>query len=88
MYWSEDQFGLKGTASLLVNSDGIHVRNVIRYKIRCSAGGPDFEQYLDCLNALDPSEIHYYGPLEAAAKSANNKPVAIFNVPKQVSTAE
>ncbi len=88
MYRSEDQFELKVTASLMNNGDGKHVGDVIRYKIRCSAGGSDFEQYLDCLNAPDPSEIHYYGLLEAVAKWANNKLVAISDALNKVSTAE
>ncbi len=72
MYRMEQIFQMKITAACLNGANGRHIGNVIRYKIRCIHGGQSFIVFLDCLNAPDPSQIHYYGLLESVARWANN----------------
>lgn len=73
MYRMEQAFEMQVTAALLDGTDGRHLGDVIKYEIRCIHGGANFEIYLDCLNAPNPSEIHYYSVLADVAGWANNK---------------
>ena len=77
MYRMENVFELKVTGATIDNADGQHLGDVIRYKIRCTQGGESFVRYLDCLNAPNPSEIHYYDLLRSVALWANRLLVRI-----------
>lgn len=73
MYRRERVFQMKIRSLRLNGGDGVHLGNLIRYKVRCIFGGNPYNRFLDCLNAPDPSEIHYYDLLRQVAMWANNK---------------
>lgn len=77
MYRREETFQIQVTCASIDGDEGRHIGNVIRYHIRCTRGGEDFIYHLDCMNAPDPSEIHYYGLLGSIANWANKKLAAL-----------
>ncbi|WP_157511131.1 hypothetical protein [Frateuria sp. Soil773] len=88
MFRREDAFQMKVSVGLLDAGNGRHVGNVIRYKVRCIHGGDYYVRYLDCLNAPNPSEIHYYGVMEGLVLWANKKLLAISRFFNPVRGAE
>jgi len=89
MYRPENEFQLKVSAVTLDTVDGEHLGNVIRYKVRSrTVPGGDFELYLDCLQAPQPSEIHYYDVLRNVAHWANRKLLRISDHFNPVSGTE
>lgn len=85
MYRMEQLFEMQISAACVDAADGVSIGDVIRYDVRCTLGGDHFLIYLDCKNAPNPSQIHYYGVLQSVAKWANRKLVQastqIFNNP-------
>lgn len=77
MFRREEAFGMKVSVGLFGAGNSRYAGNVIRYKIRCIHGGGDYVRYLDCLNAPNPSQIHYYGVMEDIVLWANKKLLAI-----------
>ena len=80
MYRNENMFRMQISAACMGANDGRHIGNVIEYRVSCIySNNPtqDFVQYLDCLNAPNPSEIHYYDLLESVALWANRKLVQV-----------
>ncbi len=61
------------SAALIDGVGAQHVANVICYEVRCIHGGDTYKRYLDCLNAPDPSQIHFYSVLSDFAMWANHK---------------
>jgi hypothetical protein len=70
MYRLENCFEMQISAVLLDGGNGCHIATVIRYEIRLNGYG-SYVRYLDCLNAPNPSQIHFYGLLEEIVSWAN-----------------
>jgi len=77
MYRRENIFEMRVVAALVPGAQACHMGNVIRYEVRCIEGGGTYMRYLDCLNAPNPSQIHFYDVLSSFAMWANNKLQAI-----------
>ncbi|KLD69624.1 hypothetical protein [Xanthomonas pisi] len=73
MYRRENVFEMRVSAALIDGIGAQHVANVICYEVRCIYGGDNYIRYMDCLNAPNPSQIHFYGVLSDFAMWANQK---------------
>jgi hypothetical protein len=77
MYRREEVFEMKVSVALVNGAQARHMGDVIRYKVRCIESGATYVRYLDCLNAPNPSKIHFYEVLAEIAMWANHRLEAI-----------
>lgn len=73
MYRLENIFEMNISVVCINNGNALYIGDVIKYEIRSRHGGNNLIQYLDCLNAPNPSQIHFYDLLQKVARWANFK---------------